>query len=167
MAIGGKIGVPDVQPYPRYIFSLNNVWSKRTDLLLFLGETQNIRDGKLYNQMVGSSDYLIATGNNFQCPDNQSYRDADNDNIWFLLSSLIRSPTESELIGYDFERTIIYYEDNDPFTLRIIAILKPIVLIPDTMRKDFRLSLWWDDTFSDYGYTKANRGAGKNIWTPL
>jgi hypothetical protein len=76
--------------------------------------------------------------------------------------------TTDELISYDFGRTIIYYDDYYPHNIVAIMILKEGVILSQAdenrMRDDFRLSIWWNDTLSLYGYIKENRGIGKSYW---
>jgi len=80
---------------------------------LFFGEISKIRDGKLYNQMRGSSDYLtvgVSAGSyTFQSPNTQSYKDAEK--LWIDDWGNVNLVTESQLIGKDFANTIVKYEN--------------------------------------------------------
>ncbi len=143
-------------------------WRQRSEALFF-AETKNIADGKLYNQKNGATDYLtvggVAGSYTFQAPNTAPYIAADTDYIWFKqILHTQRTTTTAELIGYDFTRTIIKYADADPYTIEAIMILSEDY---DTqkMRNDFHLSIWWDNTLSEYGNVKGNRGVGKNTWT--
>lgn len=143
-------------------------WANQTDVFLFFGQIKNISGGSLANEMSGSSDALTVTGAagsyTFQCPNNATYIAADTDYIWFETDEDQRTLTEAEMIGYDFERTIVFYDDASPYTLRAIAILKPLQSVTDKMRDDFHLSIWWDNTLSAYGNLKGNRGVGQSVW---
>ena len=164
-AIGNAIGIPfggsggtDWASY----------WATQTDVFLFFGQIANISDGQLANEMSGSSDALTVTGSagsyTFQCPNNATYIAADTDYIWFSDAAIRRTPTEAELIGYDFPRTIVYYDDASPYTLNAIAILKPLASVTNKIRTDFHLSVWWDNILSAYGNLKGNRGSAQSFW---
>ena len=149
-------------------FSWSSYWAAQSEVLLFFAETKNIADGKLYNQMSGSTDYLTVAGspNTFQCPNTAAYIAADTaDRIWFNTDTNQNVPTTAELIGYDFTRTLIKYLDASPYTIEWIAILKPAATVTDKMRDSFHLSVWWDNVLSAHGYVKGNRGAGQSVWT--
>jgi hypothetical protein len=143
-------------------------WRNQSEVLFF-AETKNIADGKLYNQKSGATDYLTVGGSagtyTFQCPDTAAYIAADTDKIWFKTDETPRTTTEAELIGYDFTRTIVKYEDVSDYSIQEIMILSSDL---DTakMRNDFHLSMWWDDTLSIYGYIKGNRAGEKSDWNP-
>jgi hypothetical protein len=95
-------------------------------LFLFFGETSKITGGKLYNQVDGSTDWLTVAGspNTFQCPNTAPYIAADTDYIWFKTDASQRTATQAELVGYDFPRTPVKYDDNSPYAIREILILK-------------------------------------------
>ena len=145
-------------------------WTARyinNDDVLFFAETKNIADGKLYNEKKDATDYLTVTGSAgsyaFECPNTAPYIAADTDRVWFNTDTNQRIPTEAELIGYDFGRTIIKYPDSSPYSIEAIMILSSDV---DTaqMRDDFHLSIWWDDTLSLHGSTKGNRLSERSVW---
>jgi len=146
--------------------SWRNYWVSQ-DEVLFFAETKNIADGKLYNQASGSSDYLTVTGAAgsyiFQCPNTAPYIAADTDFVWFRKNTSQRTPTEAELISYDFTRSIIKYNDSSPYAIKSIMILSFDYDTPK-MRNNFWLSIWWDDTLSLYGHTKGNRLSEKSVW---
>lgn len=171
LSISHGIGIP----FQKSGISWSSYWKKQTDTLLFFGQIENISGGRLYNEMTGSSDYLTVGGSagswTFQCPNNATYIDADenvdgvSDYIWFKTDETLRTVTEAKLIGYDFTKTIVYYDDVSPYTLRAIAILKPDGSVSNRMRNDFHLSIWWDNTLSAYGNLKGNRGSEQSVWT--
>ena len=156
-AVGAKKRILDIS----YWKTLNEV--------LFFGEISKIRDGKLYNQKAGATDFLtvggVAGSYTFQAPDTAPYKTADTDYIWFKSDASQRTTTEAELIGYDFTRSIIKYEDVSDYSIQAIMILSSD-LDTSKMRNDFHLSRWWDNTLSLYGNIKGNRAIGKNVWTP-
>lgn len=148
--------------------SWNSYWIPRNEVLFF-GQIKNIRDGKLYNEKRGASDYLtvggVAGSYTFQAPNTADYITADTDYIWFKqILQTQRTTTTAELIGYDFTRTIVKYADADPYAIDTIMILKED-FESAKMRNDFHLSIWWDNTLSLYGNVKGNRGIGQNVWT--
>ena len=134
-------------------------WASQ-DGVLFFAETTNIADGKLYNQVTGATDYLTVTGAagsyTFQCPDTAPYIAADTDLIWFKANESQRTPTEAELVGYDFTRTIVKYDNLTPYSIRWIMILSSD-LDTDAMRDSFDLSIWWSGVLSLHGNVKGNK----------
>lgn len=137
---------------------------------LFLGNYSQIADGKMNNTL--STDYLTIAGSvgseTYTCPDNATYKTADEDYIWNTSGGVVRNATTAELKGYDFNRTFIRYNDSSPNSIVSIAILKSGSTLTtsekNVMRILFHLSAWWDDTLSSYGYIKDNRGNKKNYW---
>ena len=154
-------------------FDWSAYWASQTDLFLFFAEVSKVSDGKLYNQMRGSSDYLTVAGAagsyTFQCPNTADYIAADYDYLWFQIDTSQRTVTEAELIGYDFQATPIKYDDADPYTLRWIAIRKSGVTFAGTdkikLYQSFYLPILWDGTLNAYGHIKGNRYAW-NPWRP-
>jgi hypothetical protein len=82
---------------------------------------------------------------------------------------LQRTVTTAEIIGYDFTKTFVKYDDSIPYQIREIIILKSgESLTTDEMnsiRVYMRLSIWWDNTLNAYGNVKGNRGSGRSVWT--
>src|ERR1035437_1088612 len=121
--------------------------------LSFYADVVNVSDGKLYNQIPFSSDYLIVTGFPgsyvFQCPDTTIYRNNDTDKLWFNLIGNRRSVTENELKGYDFISTFAYYMSDDSLTLESIGIRNYLITLSDSqmdqMYTKFHLSIFWDN----------------------
>ena len=149
----------------------SSYWVTQNDELLFFAETKNIADGKLYNQMNGSTDFLTVAGspNTFQCPNTAPYIAADTDFIWFKTDESQRTVTTAELIGYDLQRTPIKYGNVSPNAIDWIAIVKAGVVLTATpinkLHSSFDLSVWWSGVLNLNGVTKDNR-AGQQLWTP-
>lgn len=127
----------------------------------------------MYNKITGSTDYITRAGvvgaRIYKVPNTTPYRNADiGDYVWFDPSSTNRGALTADLIGYDFEKTFIYYDDDSPNTIREIIILKSgETLTTDEMniiRDNLRLSIWWDDTLSEYGFVKSNRDMWRNVF---
>jgi len=152
---------------------LLSYWAKQTSLLLFFGQIKNISSGKLYNEMSGSSDYLTVTGTagsyTFQCPNTADYIAADTDYIWFDSLGTQRTVDESDLVSYDLPRTPVKYDNDTPYSIRWIAILKSSVTLTEIqtnkLEDSFELSLFWSGTSSDYGRTKGNRAGEQSVWS--
>lgn len=149
-------------------------WANQTEVLFF-GEISKIRDGKLYNQKTGATDYLIVGGSvgnyTFQCPNTADYIAADTDHIWFKSDGSIRAHATytSELIGYDLQSTPVKYDDVSPNTIRKILILKSNLSEVNLHKlyKDFRLPVFWNGTYKDIGYLKSNRTIDEQyVWIP-
>lgn len=137
---------------------------------LYLGYYENISGGQMPNEL--GVDYLtvdgVAGSETYTCPDNATYKVADEDYIWANTGDVIRNVTTEELIGYDFDRTLVWYGDTSPNAIVAIAILKSGETLTETesniMRTVFHLSIWWDGTLSEYGNLKSNRGAVRSVW---
>lgn len=148
-------------------------WEKQTDVFLFFGQIKNISNGQLLNEMSGSSDALTVAGSagsyTFQCPNNATYIAADTDYIWFKTDTSQRTPTEAELIGYDFPRTPVKYDDADPYSIRWIGILKSGATLTATqlnyLHKSFYLHTLWSGVINGYGHIKGNKMA-QTLWIP-
>jgi hypothetical protein len=150
--------------------SMGPYWPKQSEVL-FLGEISKIRDGKLYNQKSGATDYLTVGGGagsyTFQCPNTAPYIAADTDYIWFKTDETPRITTEAELVGYDLQRTPVKYDDTSPNAIKAICILSSAVT-GDKLNKlfrDFYLPIEWQNNTNAYGHIKSNR-VGQNLWTP-
>jgi hypothetical protein len=143
------------------------------DKLLFWGKVSDIADGTMPNKVTGSSDALTVGGSEgsytFQVPDDQDYIDADTDFIWAKTDETIRTTTEAELVGYDFPRTLVKYDNTTPYAIREIIILLDGATLTDTeenlLRDYMELSIWWSDVSSDHGVTKGNRSEEQSHWT--
>lgn len=153
---------------------LNAGWTTLTSDILFYGALENISGGRLYNEMDGATDYIEVTGSAgsyvFQCPNNATYIAADTDYIWFKTDGTRRSTTEAELIGYDFPRTPVKYDNESPNSIRIIMILKAGITLSASYLNylfyDFQLHPLWNDSWNDNGAFKDNRGFENLTWTP-
>ena len=125
--------------------------------------------GNIYNQVTGSSDYLTVTGTGlnarYRTPDNNTYRTADSDYVFWKTDASESTCDGNRLIGYDFPRILIKYLDISPYTILWIAILKPGVTVTDGMFAAFHLSFMWNNDNNQNGYHKGNR-TGQNLWTP-
>lgn len=151
--------------------SFETYWANQTEVLFF-GLYSEISGGQMPNKKTGSSDYLTVAGaagsETYQCPNTAPYIAADTDYIWFKTDESQRTVTTAELIGYDLQRTPVKYEDESPNEIVAIIILNAAVT--GTKRnylfRDMWLPVLWDDSFSDYGHIKDNRGAGQQLWTP-
>ncbi len=147
-------------------------WATQSEVLFF-GEISKIIDGKLYNQKSGTIDYMTVGGTTgsytFQCPNTAPYITADTDYIWFKPDETRRIVTTAELIGYDLQRTPVKYDDNEPYAIRAIMILKVGESLTsverDRLFRDFWLQPYWDNSENDYGHIKGNRTLYvQNLW---
>lgn len=138
-------------------------WATQSEVLFF-GEVSKISAGKLYNQKQGASDWLTVAGAagsyTFQCPNTAPYIAADTDYVWFW--GVQKTITEAQLIGYDFARTIVKYDDNAPYAIRWIMILKAgetlSVIKRNKLFQSFELHFLWDNNANfTYGRFKGNR----------
>jgi len=137
---------------------------------LFIGYYSHISNGKMPN--ILGTDYLTVAGSagseTYQCPNNATYITADSDKLWF--NPTLQTVTTANLIGYDFLRTIVKYDDDSPYTIRWIGILKATSTFTQSelnnLFRYFRLSVWWNNSLNAYGRVKENRGIGKNSWPP-
>jgi hypothetical protein len=100
----------------------------------------------------------------FQVPNTTPYKTRDTDKIFFRTDASQRTTTEAELVGYDFPRVIVLYQNVAPYSIIGFGILDTGQSVNDKMRDDFDLSLWWDNTLSSHGVVKGNRGVGQSVW---
>jgi len=97
----------------------------------------------------------------FAVPDNATYEAADTDLMWFDGSGTPESVGIAELVGYDYERTIIKYDSASPHHVRAIMILKSGEVLTateiDMLHNDFELWMFWSGVLNGYGVIKENR----------
>ena len=118
------------------------------------------------------TDYIPATSAaTFDCPNNAIFIANDTDNLWINKNEESRGVEVSELIGYDFARTIVWYDNDAPHHIRAIMILKSTVTLTaaqiNKMHTDFQLSMFWSGALNVNGFVKANRGLAQNVWTAV
>jgi hypothetical protein len=144
------------------------------DKLLFWGKVSEIAAGAMPNKVTGASDSLTVGGSagsyTFQAPNTTPYKNADTDYIWFKTDETLRTTTEAELVGYDFPRTLVKYDNTTPYAIREIIILKAgatLTTAEENLLRDYmELSIWWSDVLSAHGVVKGNRSAEKSDWIP-
>jgi hypothetical protein len=106
----------------------------------------------------------------YRCPDTAGYKAADIDNLWFTAASVQRDVLTNNLRGYDFARTIVRYQGQDPYSIEAIAILNVGAVIPEELKVrfygDFKLSPWWSGSWVDLGEVKENRAFEYTPWVP-
>ena len=102
----------------------------------------------------------------FKVPNTLPYQSYDTDYIWFDTGVTWRTATEAEMIGYDFSRTIVKYQNVAPYSIEYIMILASASATDqeNKMRDDFDLSIWWSNLLSVHGNLKGNRGIGRSSW---
>lgn len=104
----------------------------------------------------------------FTLPNNATYRAADTDNLWFTEAGASRNVTVSELIGYDFARTVVCYSSTSPHNIQWIGLLAADATLSEAevnlLHRAFRLHIFWSGTWNDYGYFKDNRGLEQLPW---
>jgi len=157
----GNIDIRNVRPFDWAAY-----WASQPEVLFF-GLYSDISGGQMPNRVPGATDYLTVAGavgsETYQCPNTAPYIAADTDYIWFQTDTTQRTTTTAELIGYDFTRTIIKYDNTTPYALRWIMILSEDYDTP-SMRNSFDLSIWWSNVLSSYGSVKGNRASEQSIW---
>jgi hypothetical protein len=168
---GGKVA--SFEDYP----VVNNVAftpQYLADKLLYWGAVADIAGGEMPNKLTGATDALTVGGSEgsytFQTPDTAPYIAADTDYIWFKTDETLRTATEAELVGYDFPRTLVKYDNTTPYAIREIIILlagETLTTVEENLLRDYmELSIWWSGVLSDHGNLKGNRGPSKSAWTP-
>ena len=151
--------------------SWSSYWATQPEVLFF-GLYSEISGGQMLNKVTGATDFLTVAGvagsETYQAPHTAPYETADTDYIWFDSGSTQRTVTTTELIGYDFARTIVYYGNTSPYSIVAIIILNSALSTAkmNKLRDDFDLSIWWSGVLSSYGNLKGNRGPGQSIYTP-
>jgi hypothetical protein len=104
----------------------------------------------------------------FQVPNTNPYQTYDTDKIWFKSDLVQRTVTQAEIVGFDFSKTIVKFLSTSPFTPDYIMILSSAFATANEnkMRDEFLLSNWWNDTNSEHGEVKDNRGTGQSVFIP-
>jgi hypothetical protein len=149
--------------------SWESYWASQPEVLFF-GLYSEISGGQMPNKVEGSSDYLTVAGaagsETYQAPNAAPYIAADADYLWFTNNSVQRTVLTSELIGYDYQRTPVKYEDESPNEIVAIIILNAAVtgIKRDNLFRDMWLSVYWDDSHNDNGHVKENRGAEQKLF---
>ena len=97
----------------------------------------------------------------FAVPDNATYEAADDDLMWFDSSETPKTVAIKQLVNFDYTRTIIKYDDESPYHVRGIMILKDGEVLTadeiDRMHRDFGLWVYWGDVENENGHYKDNR----------
>jgi hypothetical protein len=140
--------------------------------VLFWGKVSEIAGGHMPNKL--GVDYITVAGSpaTYTVPDNATYKTADEDYIWFTLGGVVNNQTTSNLIGSDFSRTLVFYDDVSPYAINEIIILKSGQTLTqseiDSLSSYMHLSMYWSDSFNDEGYAKQNRPIEKRyLWSAL
>jgi hypothetical protein len=136
---------------------------------LFLGHYSNISGGEMPN--ILGADSLTVSGDvgseTYQCPNTQEYINADTDGIWFIYEEP-QNTTTANLIGYDFGRTIVKYNNDSPSSIETIGILKADETLTSDEENElhsfFNLPVYWSGAFNEYGRIKSNRGLEKSVY---
>jgi hypothetical protein len=116
-----------------------------------------------------STNYLPADSTaTLTMPYLDTYKTADTDHLWFTEAGLLRNVTVAELIGYDFERTVVCYSSTSPHNIQWIGLLQSGATLSEAdlnlLHRAFRLHIFWSGTWNDYGYFKDNRGMEQFPW---
>jgi hypothetical protein len=146
--------------------------------LLFWGKYSEIAGGVMPNKIDAGVTSLTVAGSvgseTYKTPDvDDTFVDADahgaTDYIWFKTDETQRTTTTAELIGYDFARTLVKYDNTTPYQIREIIILADGATLTTAEENNLRdymdLSIWWSNVLSSHGDVKGNRGVGQSVWT--
>lgn len=97
----------------------------------------------------------------FAVPNNATFKAADDDLMWFNSSGTPKTIAVKQLVNFDYTRTIIKYDDESPYHIRAIMILKDGETLTDDeiddLHKDFALWIYWAGTENELGHQKDNR----------
>jgi hypothetical protein len=109
-----------------------------------------------------STPYIPLTSSaTFAIPNVAALKTDDEDLFWVNGSGVILQKTFTNLIEFDYTRTVIFYDSVAPYNVRGIGILKSGVTLTATqinrLHKDFKLWLYWSGTLNAYGVIKDNR----------
>lgn len=150
-------------------------WTPQKDIvlmakLLYWGKVSEIAGGQMPNKVTDATDYITVLGSpaTYQVPNTASYISADTDYIWFTTAAAQRTVTTAELIGYDFPRTWVKYENVSPYVIDEIIIPKSgetfTVTEMNHIRDYMNLSIWWNNVLSFHGSSKDNRGSEMSLF---
>jgi hypothetical protein len=129
---------------------------------LFIGNYSAITGGKIPNTLDTST--LIVAGSagseTYKLRNIQVNKDADDDNLWFT-GATPNAVTTASLVGYDYSRTLVKYDNATPYQIRSIGILKDGETLTqselNSVHSYFQLSMFWGGTLNINGYFKENR----------
>jgi hypothetical protein len=102
----------------------------------------------------------------------ENYISADTDRLWLdnTHDTIVAVQTE-KLVSCDFTRTIVLYDDESPYAIKMIGILKSGETLTsdeiNVLHDTFSLSIWWGGTLNEFGVVKQNRGTGKIAYVEL
>jgi hypothetical protein len=95
----------------------------------------------------------------FAIPNSASFINADTDSFWY--SGAILQKTTAQLVATDPQRTILKYDNDSPYDIRWIGILKLGETLTSADRDELTTycELWYlyFDEWNDLGYGKENR----------
>jgi hypothetical protein len=97
----------------------------------------------------------------FAVPDNATFEAADTDLMWFDSGGTPKTIAVKQLVNFDYERTLIKFDDSSPYHVRMIGILKAGETLTedevDRVHRGFYLWVYWSGVENDYGHYKDNR----------
>jgi hypothetical protein len=97
----------------------------------------------------------------FSIPNVEAIKTDDSDLFWTSSEGIILNKVVTELSGVDLSRTIIKYDNVEPYHVRWIGILKSSIVLTqdqiDKLHTSFNLWIWWSGVLNDNGYFKDNR----------
>ena len=160
-------------------FSWSSFWAARFDFFYIGGlsgdNLEDITSNGYDIAITGkdfSGDYIPYTSEaTFQIPDNETLKADDTDYLWFNRNGIVRDVEVSELVGYDFSRTIVKYDNSTPYHIRFIGILKSGVTLSEAeltnLYSYFELSQFWSGLLDERGVIKGNRAGAQSEWPEI
>ncbi len=163
------------------VYSNQKVWtSEYIDMVVWYSWLKSLCDFLWIGQIVGNDlisetdgRKIAITGKDFittyipyssvatfKLPLDPDFVADDTDGLWFT-GGVQNSVTTSNLVDTDFARSIIKFQNEDPYDISAIAILKSTVTLTsaqiDQLSQTFYLWLFWSGFYNDNGYLKDNR----------
>jgi len=85
----------------------------------------------------------------------------DADLLWFTSGGSQEAVTVARIVDYDYTRTVVFYDNDSPYDIRAIGILKSTVTLTSSqlnrLHRDFSLWMFWSGSYNENGFAKENR----------
>ena len=123
--------------------------------------------GNGYNVLINNKDFSSnyipsTTASTFSLPDIAGLKTDDIDNLWYTAGGVIKNVTLIDLITINNGRTLVLYDNVEPFNVRAFGLLKSTVTLTDLIKAtaslEFQLWYLYFDEWNDSGFPKQNKG---------
>lgn len=144
---------------PKFLFLWTGQFDSEDNLLSDLSSDDiTITDKDFSTTYIPDESGLMAR---FNTPNTTNYQSADEDNLWFDSGGGLRDVSVEELYESNYTRTFVEFDDNSPYNVNAIGILKEGETLTQSelnaIHDYFKLPLFWSGRLNAYGHLKSNR----------